>query len=305
MININESEHRFHINEANRMTTIKIPKMRCARVVLILILSFVPLKSFSFTLKCRTENGDIPFIVSNNYGDPVYGRVCVSCGGNFFRLTPEYAIPPGEENCQFYAANKSTVFPPYGHWNCNLFYFDDSYPDFPECIDTNVLDTNTFCLDNCPHDPSVKINIVADNNNNPVLDISGCISNWHGYCSGLVSSFLGDNPKQEKSKPDSDVFLFDGETGAEVTLRLEADPQEGNNGGQASLGISGNSLDESTSGTPPLEINATLPEDGEYSISVDQPRRPKDQRFRGSYILRVTPSTGSIDLIEPSNNVEK
>ena len=93
--------------------------------------------------------------------------------------------------------------------------------------------------------------------------------------------------------------------GDEVKLTLEANTQEGNNGGEASLGINDNSLNDEMSGALPLEINATLPADGEYSVNVEQPKNPAGQRFRRSYILRIEASTGSIDLIEPANSVEK
>lgn len=75
-------------------------------------------------------------------------------------------------------------------------------------------------------------------------------------------------------------------------------------GREASLGISGNSLSDETSGALPLEITATLPADGEYSVSVEQPKNPAGQRFGGNYILSVETSTG-VDLIEPTKSVEK
>ncbi len=83
-------------------------------------------------------------------------------------------------------------------------------------------------------------------------------------CVASVSSFLGNNFKQEKSRPDNDTFNFAGMSGDEINLRLESDTQAGNNGGSAGLNIRGSTLDESTSGTPPLELDVILPEDGEY-----------------------------------------
>ena len=246
-----------------------------------------PIKANSGVNPCTNVSGDIEFVGTNN-GIEFLNFIC---GGPWFRsgLQQISFCDPMEPpcTCTFYAAHID-VFSPYGLWTCSV-----------KAPSTEVvLATADFCVEK----GDTKVNLVFDQNENGV---SLQVDKPPPPCRSSVSSFLGDNSKQEKSKPDSDVFLFDGETGDQVTLRLEADPQEGNNGGQASLGISGNSLNESTTGTLPLEIEATLPEDGEYSISVEQPRRPKDQRFRGSYMVSVMPTTGSIESIEPTNNVEK
>jgi hypothetical protein len=79
---------------------------------------------------------------------------------------------------------------------------------------------------------------------------------------------------------------------------------EGNNGGEASLSIVGNSLNESTSGTLPLGINATLPADGKYSITVEQSNNSGGERYRGSYMLNLE-SSNAVGVIEPTSTVEK
>jgi hypothetical protein len=261
------------------------------QVFFILALALFPINAFS---QCNVS-GNIPFVVSNFINNPY----CVVCDGPWGRASPLFRVPAGTNKCVFYAAEYG-VFTPLGKWNCTLYLAGEH----GACDETEsgLINKIFFCVQGAP----------PDANNSVGLGIEGGVENPElstdepgPPCSSSVFSFLGDNPKQEKSRPDSDVFLFDGAGGDEVTLELETNPQGGNNGGEATLGISGNSLNESTSGMPPLELDVTLPEDGKYSISVEQPRRPKDQRFRGSYILRVTPSTGSIDLIEPANNVEK
>lgn len=263
------------------------------QVFFILTLALVPINAFS---QCNVS-GDIPFDVSNSTSE----AYCVICDGPWFRASPLFRVPSGTNKCAFYAA-KYTAFTPLGKWNCTLYDVSVNDPGACNNTDSGFINKISFCVQSAPPD--------ADNSVG--LFIEGMVGNTElstdqpaPPCSSAVSSFLGDNPKQEKSTPDSDIFLFDGAGGDEVTLKLETNPQGGNNGGEATLGISGNSLNESTSGMPPLELDVTLPEDGKYSISVEQPRRPKDQRFRGSYILRVTPGTGSIDLIEPTNSVEK
>ncbi len=254
------------------------------RLLLILILSLFPLKAYS---DCPNATGDIPFFVTNETQD----ETCMQCDGPWFRTSGELNVSSQEDNCEFYAAN-ITSLSPYGVWNCITI----SSCDASEPV---IIDSINFCVEYAPPGANNSVGIVIKEGKILMADQPA------PPCDNAVLSFLGDNPKQEKSKPDADVFLFDGIGGDEVKLRLEANPQDGNNGGEASLGISGNSLDDETSGALPLEIMATLPADGEYSITVRQPKNPAGHRFRGSYILRIEASTGSIDLIEPTNNVEK
>ena len=258
-------------------------EMLSRAILFVLILSLYSYQMNAFS-QCNAK-GDIPYLVTNQAQD----RACLECGGPWLRDSGDVWIDSGEQNCEFYAADK-TAFSPFGQWDCLLWSSCDASQPV-------VIARTFFCLPPAPPDAegSVQVLISEDNQvstNQPAPP-----------CSGSVSSFLGDNPKQEKSKPDTDEFTFDGAGGDEVTLRLETYPQEGNNGGEASLGISGSSLNESTSGTPPLELNATLSGDGNYSVTVEQPRNSAE-RFRGSYNLDVESSTG-VDLIEPTNNVEK
>jgi len=234
---------------------------------------------------CSNVKGDIEF-VGTNFGNVPLDFLCFGpwarSGGTVIpECDNDGAVPPCV--CTFYAA-AINVFSPYGRWTCTV-----GVPPRPD----TVLASAEFCVEK----GDTKVN----------LEFTGSliVDKPPPPCRSSVSSFLGDNFKQEKSKRDSDEFLFDGAGGDQVTLMLETDPQEGHNGGVASLVIHGDTLNESTSGIPPIELEVTLPASAEYSITVEQPRRPKDQRFRGSYILSVTPSIGSIDLIEPTNNVEK
>jgi hypothetical protein len=262
--------------------------------VIALISISVPLSAYS--IDCKVS-GDIPFSVIKECEACSGG--CLQCQGPWGRVSPLIDIDDLEHNksCTFYAAADNT-FSPWGRWTCIMY---ENTQGFCTTVLTPVLTMKDFCVEKSNGGgQEVTLKIKADQNDVPdFLEVD----KPRPPCEPSVSSFLGDNPKQEKSRPDSDVFLFDGTGGDEVTLRLETDPQLGNNGGKASLAIIGNSLNESTSGALPLEIDATLPADGEYSITVEQPRRPNDQMFRGAYILHVESATG-VDLIEPTNNVE-
>jgi hypothetical protein len=121
-----------------------------------------------------------------------------------------------------------------------------------------------------------------------------------------VRWILGDRPAQGAGAADPDTFGFTGTRGDEITVTLEGDPRAGHNGGTASLGLrdAGSfGLSRATSGTPPLELTATLPASGQYSVEVGQPAGSPP--FRGAYRLRVRPTTVSIDRLEPAANVEQ
>lgn len=283
---------RFLYSAVSTFDLSKMPRRRLLQTAFVLLLSLVPLKA---SPQCNAH-GDIPFTITTNFTNDDW---CFQCKGPWFRISDPIVLFQEYNECTFYAANGG-VLSPAGKWTCAVIQSEIPTADCSiDDVDnvTTIVHESSFCLDvNAPPGVGIDISIISDGS----FSVSGATDN----CSSLVSSFLGDNPKQEKSKPDSDEFTFDGAAGAEVTLRLETNPQEGNNGGEANFAISGNSLNESTSGTPPLEINATLPADGKYSITVEQPKNSA-QRFRGSYLLSVTPTNGSIDLIEPTNNVEK
>ncbi|MGB7293057.1 MAG: hypothetical protein WBD99_12865 [Thermodesulfobacteriota bacterium] len=291
-----DSEKKFSFLASANITII-IRKMTFLKLVFVLSLAAFPMKAISQP-DCFTNcdaTGDIPFTIQTNDTDM---RWCIECDGPWFRTTQLLEIRANKLNypCTFYAAN-FTTFSPIGKWTCQL----QPYLGEGNCqCSSNVSDETTFCL--VRGAPYETPHVVFDIEKDVRLKVNMPLA--IGNCPDSLSGFLGDNAKQEKSKPDTDEFSFNGTDGAEVTLRLEANPQEGNNGGEASLGISGNSLNESTSGAPPLELEVTLPGDGQYSIIVEQPKKSAE-RFRGSYILSVTPGIGSIDLIEPTINVEK
>ena len=294
MMDITSSRIGVFLSSASHFSCFYWSRKLFLQILVILTLASFPVETFS---QCNVS-GDITFDVSNSTSDDY----CVICDGPWFRTSGLFRVSSGTKDCTFYAA-KDGVFSLDGLWSCTLYDVDFHDPSGCNSTESGFIAKREFCMYYL--DASCGISLGISGSFPPQFMEGG------GYCesqppcdSSSVSSFLGDNPKQEKSKPDSDVFLFAGVGGDEVTLRLETNPQEGNNGGEANFAISGNSLNESTSGTPPLEINATLPADGKYSITVEQPKN-SGQRFRGGYLLSLSPTTGSIDLIEPTSSVEK
>jgi hypothetical protein len=276
---------RIYSSAPTRFHFSSIPPRRLIQGFIVLTLALIPLNAFP---QCNVK-GDIPFVVTNGSDT----ETCIQCSGPWLRASTLFFVEVGLKNCQFYAANKG-FFDPWGSWTCKLFGVSGT-----SC--TGVLISSvTFC-EQSDDDPIGVDLTISNEGKGTFLSVSGKSNRCNEVS---VSSFLGDNFKQEKSRPDKDVFLFDGTSGEEIRLTLEPDPAEGNNGGEASLSLSSNSLDESTSGTLPLDINATLPEDAKYSIIVEQPRKPGTERYRGSYMLNLE-SSSEAGVIEPTSTVEK
>ena len=276
----------------------------CVVFLTLLLLSALTLFPAEAYSQVCNETGDIPFTVSNNaIVDNEKLNYCILCTGPWLRTSKLCEVKMDAMLNEFYAANR-TVFSPFGKWVCKV-YLDESQPP-DQCMiqpQQAPLDTVDFCLINNPFGSSVFIDVVTDASGNIKLKIDGNVKNTP--CSSSVVSFLGDNRKHEQSKRDRDLFEFSGTAGEEVKVMLQPSPTTGNNGGEAVLGLEGNSLRESVSGVLPLKIISVLPADGRYSIVVEQANTPVDAGFRGDYILSVEPISGSIDLIEPAANVEK
>jgi hypothetical protein len=259
--------------------------MRVLQIVVVVMVCAFPLTAYP---QCNAT-GDIPFTISNN----ATVKKCVDCVGPWFRDSTSILIDAGKQECTWYAAN-DILLSPFGQWNCEEYR---TTADGQFCGDRADIFVD-FCLEDIPGNPGVHLEIRPDDSLQVNFSPPPCPSS--------VRSFLGDHPDQLGTTPDLDTFLFTGTGGDEVTVRLEADPRAGHNGGTVSLGVrdAGSvALSRATSGTPPLELTATLPATGPYAVEVGQPAAP--QRFRGAYSVRIKPTTGSLDRIEPTANVEK
>jgi hypothetical protein len=299
-----------HLGRAQLRAITGMLHQKLPPTLLVVVLTLVSPKVQGQDNSCNAT-GDIPFTLFGSQC-PYARDFCIRCGGPWGRTTDIIHIPTDancSSGCQFYAADL-TVFSPLGKWSCHVFS-PPTAPTIPvrsPCAGDDLIPrtSTTFCQGDQPFgDYGVRL----------VVTVGGGDSGWGlsatgnsvspPPCSSSVSSFLGDHPDPSGATPDLDTFLFQGAAGDQVTVRLEADPRAGHNGGIASLGgrevRSGLSL--VTVGTLPLELSATLPTTGQYAVEVEQPDVPN--RFRGSYILRIKPTTESIDSIEAATNVEK
>jgi hypothetical protein len=262
-------------------------------VAILLLSAVITLCPLEGKAQCNVS-GDIPFRVSSDF---INDQWCIMCKGPWLRESSWLFFKKTFDSCQFYAADE-TVFSPFGSWVCAVIkgpQFDCTLNDIDNV--TTVINRKYFCLEDFPGGPFVDLNVTSDG--------SITVNASSPPCSTGVSSFLGNNFKQEKSKRDVDEFNIDGKGGDEVTLTLESDPQAGNNGGQAILMLTGNSLNDAVSGALPLELTSRLPATGDYLIVVAQPKGSNLLRYRGDYMLTVDSSLGDSDLVTPSNSVEK
>ena len=249
------------------------------------IITIFPLKAFS--------GGFIPFYVTNN-GDR---GLCIQCSGPWDRFECSPNIQPGQQHV-FFSQAQINKFSPFGKWHC-LSGPTESPDPTQECGLTSGTSEVKFCI---PHDISVNNEVDLTMTDNSLT------ANFPEKCPKLTTfAHLGDDPKP--AAPDRDTFSFEGSGGDEVTLRLEEDTEAGHIGEQAALilrdAIGGVSFEEVRLGALPLEIITTLPATGKYSIVVEQHNISQVVRFRGDYILSLESSSDTIELIEPTDNVEK
>jgi len=239
--------------------------------------------------------------VKNGYADPTeipfFGSadgLCIQCTGPWGRNTATHMLngtPKHPDN--FYNAEE-TIFSPGGEWTC--VFWEPTRRCFDDIDKTTTF---SFCLDvSGPSVNPVRIELFTNKTYTVNYQPPPCSSS-------SVSSFLGDNSKHDQSKRDFDSYLFGGKAGDELRLRLRPDRQGGNNEGEARLAISGGPLNDEVSGKLPLALDAVLPEDGEYLVTVEQLRNSGEERYRGGYSLRFNIPSGSPGLISPTNDVEK
>ena len=268
----------------------------------LLIMSFMILMLFplrGFSLDCNV-GGDIPFSLRNKTGEDI----CLRVGGPFFRTSGAVRVPGSTVGCnRFYAAD-SAGLPPWGLW---IFSVDRN---IGPCI-RNGSDFKKFCLGKVGFTigrSSVDIVVNKFNGKEDVIVVSGDTvtvpeDQDNPNCGWGALSYLGDQPRQRGR--DDDDFVFNGIAGEEITITLEADQQSGNNGGIASLGLRGGSLNEFVEGVLPQEITATLPSDGKYSAIVMQPDIPRSERYEGGYFVNVESATSNVGPLELGKNVER
>lgn len=257
------------------------------------VLLFIALNPVTSEADCDVS-GDIPFTVTTSFTNSNW---CFECLGPWLRDTDTIFLDVECNDCVFYAAT-DTILSPYGQWWCGVIQweataFDCSLADIDQV--TTIIFSKQLCLTSS--DGSANFDIKSD---------GSFTTNLHeAPCASSTTSFLGDNPNTQKR--DTDEFSFSGSEGDEANIRLEADPAAGNNGGQAILRLEGNSLDETVSGTLPLEITAILPALGDYKVTVDQPKKSsiEGQQFKGTYVLSIALPNGGIEVITPGESTEK
>jgi hypothetical protein len=125
--------------------------------------------------------------------------------------------------------------------------------------------------------------------------------------SSVYCSILGNDPKP--SILDQDIFKFNGIKGEIVIIRLNSYPTEAGSGKRVTLllaaKISGILFSKADQNVLPNEIAVTLPETGEYLITVaEQPKIARGERYRGTYCLSLEASPEIMQTLRPTIWVE-
>lgn len=137
-----------------------------------------------------------------------------------------------------------------------------------------------------------------------------------------ICSFLGDHAFAGfSSVRDCDAYIFDGEQGEEVIIKLEADPL-GAYTGEYALSAYESPIDvslfkkirkfqlsETQRGALPLEMTLALPTTGQYRIKVGQSSFMREggrfyfgDQFEGNYCLTLESSGDAWQTLEPTSS---
>ena len=277
---------------------------------------FLHILLFAFLAVCPTvaraacgDTGDIPFTITLLHPmppGPANGAWFIVKGP--WGRDSDYPLllrdlPVGQP-CNFYSA-KETIFSPYGSWRFLIAreVFTSlvaKYFSLKEGTSNRVYIT----VDPLGGDRfDVTVSTGTESPRRPVeaLDEAAQQAQASSPKEVSVNAWLGDSKDAASGIPESDVYSFFGTAGDTVTIRLEADPRAGNNGGRATLRFEG----RQEFGMLPNTITAQLPSTGRYQIAVEQRTGGSEEDYRGGYILRVESARGEIDTLVPARSVEK
>jgi len=248
----------------------------------------------------------IPFYATNNAGAEVH----VDCSGSWGRescgfLAGGCPISAGAVDDNFYSADVD-IFSPYGVWACQLIT-----ETIQSCLTIGpfvcTCDTcKVFTLEK--GDDAVYVTFTEDSitvslNSDSNASTAQARLAEESDTSTTQATFGDDNTKPRR---DRDTWSIQGTEGEIVTVTLEADPAAGHSGEQATLILQNGSFTiETKTDALPIEITTTLQTTGEYKLVVQQHDIPEEVRFRGRYFLSVKSSSGKVQDIKPSEDVEQ
>ena len=281
---------------------------------------------FSFLAVCPSvaradcgATGDIPFTITLLHPVPsgtVLSGACFIVKGPWSRTSPGgldlRELPVGQP-CTFYAAD-DTIFSPFGSWHIDINHICSSLPGAGGVIDPrNHITSKYFSVEN-KNRVDITVDPVFSSGRRFDITVSiggravGTLDAEQSQASSSkevsVDAWLGDSKDAASGIPESDKFSFFGTAGDTVTIRLEADPQSGNNGGKATLRFGGPPARQVT-GALPKTFTVELTSTGRCEIAVEQPSGGGEEDYRGGYTLKVESAQGEIETLMPAVSVEK
>ncbi len=261
------------------------------------------LTAFAVTLSSQSAFGleKIPF----NFDNQIDKKVTVQCFGPWSRKSKPVTVKANSKHKDFYAA-EVTIFSPFGDWYCQ---------GTPE--GSNSSSDIEFCLKKESPQPALNFGMAYydEIGDSVFLEGQGVFSETCDKTTAAtsVTSTLGDNPSPFWY--DTDSYRMQGSAGDLLKISIEGESAGGYQGDRITLKLihEKGSFKQHLKGQVPLEMEATLPQDGVYRIILKpHGKSGKNQLigsgqsgpFRGGYVINVTTSGDSIELI-PHSDVEE
>jgi len=254
------------------------------------------------------DSGDIPFTVTLLNPLPSNSNASLSFAGPFYRSASLVLrdLTVGEP-CTFYAA-KDTIRSPFGRWlvatrSGSALRFWGFELDRTES-GVNRVDITVDPLEDNRFDVQIStggrtVEALEETAGQPQVPAIGTAAKEVS-----VKAWLGDSTGKPADIPEADGFFFSGTKGDTVTIRMEADTQGGNNGGNVALLFAG-PPGRLVHGTLPRTITVQLASTTKYAIVVKQPLGVGGKDYVGGYILKVESAQGTISSLIPARSVEK
>jgi hypothetical protein len=271
--------------------------IKILRASLYLVLLWILLCPTGAVAQCPDETGDINFRVTrkaniNELNFETFVKIppnsVMQVVGPSLRRSERINLSglPLDTPCNFYAA-KDGLFSPYGSW---YFYVWD--PNGP----TPSHPTAFLCIESRgTSDVEIGQSRFGYVLGVPRTNRHRCVYKNYGLLWALA---VPNGVNQPQGALDTDVFEFEGTAGDTVTVELETDDQSGNNGGEATLRLTGGTLNRVKTGNLPLTIKADIPATGTYDVSVEQSGH---NPFKGYYNVSVGSEKDLIRGVVPTD----
>jgi hypothetical protein len=242
----------------------------------------------SILIAPSVASADIDFVVTNKSSK----NVCVYCAGPWFRIGISEVL--GFNFVQRFYTAETNIFSPFGDWSCGVK--ESTNPLLSECERVGLPPQKTnFCVSDVP---GVAVNLTVNPDGTIISDKPP--QPFNGCNDSGIFAFLGDSPAGQQYRG---AYRFAGKANEVVTVTLDRDGARGSEGEIAQLTLrhdQGARL-QTREGALPITFTVTLPNNGNYEVTVAYPSADTPKPFRGYYQLDVMAPNGEPVSLEPIN----